>query len=259
MAIGTITNPLGTVSTSAGSSITGTIGSTVAVDRVALAIIGKDNDAIADGASTDVSSVTDTAGNTWEKLIEFTESPSGANTGACVSVWRARITTQLTTSDTVTANFANSCTSKTLGILNVQVAAGQTLNIATGGSTTQGVNGSTGFSGSLSGLASKEYLFLLAQACEINSQTGGATSYTTTNMGNANTGTAATSIASRSHHRVLTGTGDTPTYTSPGTADKAFVFIALEEATPAGGSDPAHLMSSPLFNSRLLTSPLFGH
>jgi hypothetical protein len=53
------------------------------------------------------------------------------------------------------------------------------------------------------------------------------------------------------------GTATQVTFT--GHSQERAVVVVEIKASPTGGSDPAHLMSSPLFNSRLLTSPLFGH
>lgn len=207
-------------------------GSGAAVGEVIIFAVALDNTSTTDGQTSEVTSVTDSAGNTYVKLGEFCNGQGSAAAGAVISVWMALVTTAFTGSvDTFTVNLANSVTAKAWTARAFTVGAGNSLRLA-GTLQTLADDGADPGSMTISGLTSKEYLFVRASAGESNSTTGWtATNYTNFLGGQTSGGGAATNMLVRASYRVLTATGDTldPSLAS---ADWASVYFALEEYTP---------------------------
>jgi hypothetical protein len=196
-------------------------------DRYALALVAKDNDATSSGQVTEVTSISDSKGNTWNRLYEYAYAGGspGANAGVTTSLWAARIGTTILTTDTITAAYS-SVTCKILSVAEFTVGAGNTIAIA---GTPQVVTGSGATpSSTISGLDSKEYLFLVACGLETRATVGAITNYTALLNVVADNTTNAASIRGLLRYRILTGTGDTATGASMG-ADKSWIHLALEE------------------------------
>jgi len=107
---------------------------------------------------TNFHSVADSKSHTWTKLREHSRFPSSGN-GTTNSLWMAKLTSALTTSDTVTLSLSSSPTSnaKAIGLEEFSVASGKTFspagaNAANGSSSTPSVT--------LSGLSSAARLWL---------------------------------------------------------------------------------------------------
>jgi hypothetical protein len=218
-------------STTSGTTVGATpiASGSIGANNVVIAVIGKDNLASANGETTEISGVADTNSNTYAKAAEYTNSEGGAGLGATVGAWIARVTSALDNTDTTTATFGSAVDAKTIGILDVVLGAGNTLQVAD--HTVQADSTTTGFTGSLSGLPSKEYLWLLIGVQETTGASAATvTGYTAANVGIANTGTNSTSISTRIWYKIATGTGETPAMGGTiNNADKAFLFMALEE------------------------------
>jgi hypothetical protein len=200
-------------STTSGTTVGATpiASGSIGANNVVIAVIGKDNLASANGETTEISGVADTNSNTYAKAAEYTNSEGGAGLGATVGAWIARVTSALDNTDTTTATFGSAVDAKTIGILDVVLGAGNTLQVAD--HTVQADSTTTGFTGSLSGLPSKEYLWLLIGVQETTGASAATvTGYTAANVGIANTGTNSTSMGGTINN-----------------ADKAFLFMALEE------------------------------
>ena len=72
----------------AGTSIVLTTCAAAEAGNVVVVIVAKDNTQTTDGNTSEVSSITDSAGgNTWAKAREFCNGQGGAASGATVSVW----------------------------------------------------------------------------------------------------------------------------------------------------------------------------
>lgn len=238
--------------TSAGTSITGTVTATIEAGNVALVVVAIDNLGTSDGDNSEVTSVTDSAGNTYQKLGEFTNANGSAGAGATVSVWASVLATQLvSTVGTVTANFSGSVTASAMIVHEFTVTAGAELTVA-GTVQTLANDAADPGSMSLSGLTSREYLYVRCIASESNSTAVITTSasFTTLSRSVANTGTSATSMGARGEFRINTSTGETsdPTLFS---ADHASVFLAIIEAVPAG-------LAQPVLGTDSVWSPIFG-
>lgn len=234
----------GNASASAGSTLGLSVsGANITVGKLAVIAIAKDNVGTTDAQTSEVSSITDNSGggNTWVKAGEFCNGNAAANAGAVVSVWYSLITSQITAgAGAITVNFSSSITAKAgLGIC-FNIAAGNTVGVASGSLQTLANDAADPGSMSISGLTSKEYLFVRAVAAESSTTTNiSGTNYTAVSATGATSasGGSAANQGARMLYRILTGTGDTldPTLFS---ADHASVYFALEEVSsgPAPGT-----------------------
>lgn len=114
-----------------------------------------------------VSSVTDTAGNTYTKIREYTAGRGVAKAGTTASLWAClNVTTAWGSSDTITANLASTTTAKVIR------AQAYTPGNASGGSLDATTNASVGIAADPASMSltpaggSQEYLWLYALAAE---------------------------------------------------------------------------------------------
>ena len=199
-------------------------------------VIALDNTNTTDGNFTEVSTVVDTASNSYTKMREFTNGQGAAAAGATVSIWTTKATSNLPITGTLTVTFANTITAKAASFWEftcgraLQVASGGTADLATDGAASPG-------SMTVSGLPSKEYLFFRGAASESDSIEAWTATANFTNI--TFTGTTGAPFAGnmrvRGEFRILTGTTSTsnPNDTVSPVSDWASTFLALEEA-PAG-------------------------
>ncbi|RJQ37767.1 hypothetical protein C4552_00010 [Candidatus Parcubacteria bacterium] len=227
-------------STSAGTSLGIVTSAQLDAGNIGLMIIGFDNTGTTDADHSEVESVTDTAGNTYTKLREFTNGNGSAGAGATVSVWFTKASANLPATGTATITFANTITSKAATFWEFTVAAGNTIQVATGGATdlAEDADANPGAM-TLSGLTSKEYLFVRATAIEArNNEMPATANYTEFTLATADTSNANTSMHADGEFRILTATGDT---SDPGdigaSRDHAHVYLALEEVAAGGGEE----------------------
>jgi hypothetical protein len=208
------------------------------VGNVAIIVCASDNTGSSDGNSNEHNAASDSSGNTYTKLYEYTEGTGGAAGGATVSVHYAIIDTQVNTPfGTIQCNFASSVTDKCITGFEFTIGAGNTVSLV--GSTGEASNGGDAGSLSISGLSSAEYLFVRGIATESNAATSmtATASYTRQpSDGCSNTlgGGEASDMGACSEYRIFTGTGDTsdPTLVDT-TNDNASVYVALQESAPA--------------------------
>lgn len=213
----------------AGTSLTCTVATAnFAAGDIAVLWFAGDNTATVDGNDGLLSSVTDSASNTWTVQRCFTNGQGAAAAGATTCIAWSKLTTGLTSgSGTITANFS-SITAKAIVTKQFTVAAGNTIQVA---GTPQDLANDALDPGSMviSGLTSAQYLFVRSSALE--RATGGTWTVTanyTTSGCNGTTGGTATNMETCGEFRIFTGTGDTsnPTATA---VDNANIFIAFQE------------------------------
>ena len=226
--------------TSQNTITSATLPNTIQVGRLVVIAAAINNIATADGETSDITSITDTKENLWIKAGEFTNTVGGAaGDGATCAIWYSLITTELTTSDTITVNFSANTTAKVIFGRVFSLIAGNTV-IATSLQTLANDNADAG-SMTISGLNSLEYLFYRAIASETDVFTWTLTSGYNANAQGGQSGTGGSEknhMSVNSEFRILTGTSSTsdPTMTDT-TADRASLFIAFYEL--------------PLFKNRL--------
>lgn len=245
---------IGTGATSAAAtSTTITTSSTVSAGGLIVVRVAKDNTSTTDGVTNEVTSVTDSAGNTYTKGGEYTTGQGSAKAGATVAVFYGKLTSQLASGGTITINH-DSQTDVAVSANAYTMGSG---TIAQGGSTqTLAVTAGSPGSMSLSGLTSREYLFLraVAEEEEAGSATTPSSGYTASDVVVSTTaGSATSNITLRGEARILTGTGSTSD-PSGDVADHASVFLALYEVSAT--DSPGSLIGGGLTNAKLISGRL---
>lgn len=203
-----------------------------------LAVANDNLSAGADGDNGDVTGVTDDAGNTYTKAIQFSNTQAGAAAGANVSIWYCVLANAITTSNSWTVAFAGSVTAK--GYCVRAFNKGGSTSVGVEQSGTLANDASDPGSITLSSLTSRsEYLFIRASAYEANSSTvtldanysvgGNLTSSAQTSGGGG-----ATNMGIFMEYRINSSPGTSeatnPTVVS---ADCASAMTALYEYTPS--------------------------
>ncbi len=87
-----------------------------------------DNFPTSDGASSQ-HTITDSKGNTWTKILEYTETDGVAADGVTVSLHYSIITTQINNTDTITLTCANAVTAKHICCFEVTKTAGTSIQV----------------------------------------------------------------------------------------------------------------------------------
>jgi hypothetical protein len=215
-------------SKTSGNQLTFTM--TLALGDVAIAVISSDNVQTTDGQTSLVSSINDPKANTWTKIVEFTNGQGSAGGGATVSLWVLVCTVAaINATNTQTINFASTVTAKAVTGQTFGIGAGATVTLV-GTAQTLASDAADPAAQSVSGLASREYLFVRGMAMEaaVTALTTTA-SYTSPGTAGTSGGSAATNMQAGMEYRILTGTGDTsnPTWAAN---DGASVYVALKEA-----------------------------
>lgn len=219
----------------AGTTLTVTPTATIAVGKIAIMLIAKDNTSAGssgqggdDRDGSETISITDTQSNTWKKCREYGNMQTTAATGVVSAVWKCKVTTQLTTSDTITINFSASTTDKAA---TLQVFSGVTNTLTMVKTSQNATDGAVGFgSVTISGITSQEYLWLRACAKEANSTTNPtpSTNFTAINTTRSRNNAAAVLVCGE--FRINTSTSETSNPTLAVSGDNAACFIAFVDA-----------------------------
>lgn len=226
-------SPVGSLGTGVGSGA----GTTIVITTPAVAEVGNlvvivtacDNVQTTDGVTNEVSSVSDSAGgNTWIKAGEYCNGQGGAGNGVVASVWYSVLANQIPSGGTITITLANSVATRAASAWEFTKGAGSTVSVA-GSVQTNAGDAADPASMTISGLASKEYLFIRSCAVEINNSENFTPTASYTEFTEANQGF----MASNGEFRILTGTGDTSDPSTVSDQDNASVYFALEEISTA--------------------------
>jgi hypothetical protein len=217
------------------ASIVLTTTASAVVGNVVVVAVGMDNIGTTDGDLSEISSVVDSAGNTYTKAKEQTNGQGAAEAGATVSLWQAKVTSELATGGTITANLAAAVTAKAISAWAFSVTAGATISVE--GSDADVHDGADPAAMAIAGLPNQEYLFFVAD-CEENVNTGTYTppvDYTAIDKNGTTGGGGTTNVYVAGAFRILTGTGDTYDADTNADRDGAQVYVALKEAAGGGG------------------------
>lgn len=245
MAIGTNGNGSGSVnSKTASTSLVMTLGGITGAypaGMIAIVVIAKDNTATgADGDYSEVTGITDTGGNTYTKVAEYTNTQGSAGGGATVSIWKSKLTTTLSGGSTVTINFSASVTAKAALYDSFTVAPGADLTLV-GTPGKLATDAAAVPNQTISGLASHEYLCVRAVAGESgwSASTGfNGNGEAVFSSGDSKTsgGSAVTNMGILASRQIATTTSFTLGY-APGSysGDSAEIIVAFQETGGGGG------------------------
>lgn len=208
----------------AGSSWASTLASGTGTTGVIHIIsLTTDNITTTDGNTNDHQSLTDSNGNIWRKIREFTNGQGSAAAGITVSFWWSKLTSVV---GTLTWQFSGSITAKAYSDEAFSVGTGKIIVLV--GATDLATDGASPASMTISGLANKEHLWLRVTGTESSTATGPGANYTVTASDLTSGGGAATNVANTLEYRIFTGTSDTAAV-GTNSADHASIYIALDE------------------------------
>lgn len=214
----------------------GTVTASASVGAFVFVLVAKDNTATTDVTTQEVVSVFDSAGNTYNHIGSFTNGQGAALAGAHIAVFAKVITNAITIGSTTFTADPDGTVDMCFVAWVATVGAGNGVRVA-GSIQTLANDGADPGSMSISGLTSKEYLFLRAIALESELTTVVTPS---TNYAPINGTISSTAGASAANMRVAgewdidtnTGTTSDPTLFA---ADCASLLVAFEEFTPVAG------------------------
>jgi hypothetical protein len=216
------------------SSATLTTTAIANADELVVLRYAVDNFQTSDGDEVAVTSVSDTAGNTWVKAVETTNGQGGAQAGATCGIWYSDITTAIPSGGIITVNFSHN-TSRDAAALAADAftkTAG-TVPQVRGTATRQDDN--TGTAGSLNVVVSPSEAYLRLRASAVESNGSGAftatSGYTVLAQSIADSGTALTSMGLRGEFHATTLNTDFSSPTGgPTFSDWASVYVLFSEA-----------------------------
>lgn len=256
MAWGGITARGSATEQSADNSIGISPSANLTVGKIVIVNVVVDNIATADGASNNVS-LSDTQGNIWSKVSEYTDSDGVAADGVTVATFVTRITTQIGTGDTITATTTSNTTDKIISIFEATVASGYTFAVEQVGI------GQGAITASVSALPYKEYLLIGHGGAEgVDSTKTPDADYT--ERFDLRTNSSGSAITQHVVTRIASLTSDTCTSSAWTNTNPMFLLVALYE-TPIGHqysvgikpriADVRH--DNPLRRGLVFDAPLF--
>jgi uncharacterized repeat protein (TIGR01451 family) len=203
--------------------------------NIAILWFAGDNTALVDGNAGLLSSVTDSAGNSWTVQRCFTNTIAGAAAdGATTCIAWSKLTTALNIGATITANFS-SITAKAIVVKEFTVGAGNTLSVVATATDLPRDNTTPG-SMAIAGLTNTEHLFVRSTALEravpASLNWTVTVGYTTSGCNGTTGGGGATNMTTCGEFRVLTATTSTSNPSIGSNDDDASIFIAFDEVTP---------------------------
>lgn len=220
----------------AGTQVSGSPSGNIVVGAVCFVGCITNNFGTSDG-NTSEHSITDTDGNVWTKLHEYTNAEGAAAAGVTVSVFATKVTAQIDTTDSITLTCANSVTAKAICFWEASVAGGMTFQVAGTPQNGDVTANAIGPSMVISGLGSAEYLFLAMDGLEgpsTDTYTRDA-DYTSAASRGTTGSTDDTNVTGYLSRRIFTGTGDTFASSNSSARDWGSVFVAVSEVAEAVG------------------------
>jgi len=240
----TAVGDLGSVTSAASNNATGVITTTATaeVNNQIVLFIAKDNSATTDTDNSEVTGVVDSASNNYAKLCEFTNGNAGVQIGATVSLWLARVTSQLSSGGTITASFSVAADVDVFAMRAFEFTATNALELVDTCQQDAGDNLDPA-SQTISGLSSAETLFLRAIA-EEEGNAGDLTAtanYTSiVSVTDDRPGTGSGAMRLHGEYRIFpAATGDSSNPSDANDADYASVYVALRESAAPSTSRKA--------------------
>jgi hypothetical protein len=219
-------------STSSSATLAATLTQSFAVGDMVVVCIASDNNGT-NGADS-VTSVTDSKSHTYTLRAERNNDPGAAAAGASVNIYTTIVTTAMTTSDVVTANFSPNTSSKAMVIWEVAPGAGETPTyVSNGGNTNNGTNPALTSTSIASGDAVIYALAAESRATLTGDSDTTRGSWSTLHTSLADTGTNGTSMRVGSQYKVVNAAGTQAWGTTLNSSDWAISYIILNPALVA--------------------------
>lgn len=234
---------------STATSLTCTVATqNIEAGNIAILWFAGDNNATVNGNDGLLSSVADSAGNTWTVQRCFTNAQGGGKKGATTCLAWSKLTTALTSgSSTITANTNYNGTTtyaKAIVVKEFTVAAGNTISAVATATDLENDNQDPG-SMTISGLTNTEHLFIRSTALERANASWTATGgYTSSGCNGTTGGSGATNMTVCGEFRVLTATSSTSN-PSLSSEDCASIFLAFDEVTAPGTANKLGFLQQP--------------
>lgn len=226
---------LGTVAQTANNQTTIVLTTTAALEagNLGVIIVAVDNNQTTDGDEGAISSMADSAGNTWNKAIEFCNGQGAAQAGTTVSIWYCVPTITLASGGTITGNYTNNASRDESCATAWEFTFSGSIAIE---GTPAGLANDGADPGSLDVTTSNiACLRIRGAAGEVNNATEWTpTSGSWTVFTGERSANVATAQAVRGEWIISTGTGaaSDPTWT---TGDMASGYVAFKEVAAVGG------------------------
>jgi len=260
VAFGNIGNAGTAVGSTSASSFTLTTTSNsfnAASGRFGILRVAIDNISTTDGPSNDVVSVTGGNG-TWTKLGEYTNANAGGGNGVTVALWVFNPDANNAVGTVFTINLSGNTVDKSARFWIHSCTVGQSVRDAAS-PVYNSVDASNDFgSCAISGLTSKEYLFVSALGKEANTTTTITPSSGFVAVATLRSRNNASAVVSAGEYDILTATGATSNPTLAVSGDAVNVFVALEEYTPSSGISGSASGDLPLTGSAVGTASVSG-
>jgi hypothetical protein len=199
-------------------------GTSISAGSVIVVIIACDNTQTTDGESSTVTSVIGTHSGTFTKALEYTNGAGAAAAGVTCGLWYKRLTSTLGAGDDeIDITFPSSVVAKATYAYIFSTTTSHCNVAFVYGSANDVDPASMG----ISGLPSREYLFIRAVATERgNYDFVPSTNYTPFGQNTTTSGGDQTDVAIAAEYRIVTTTGGT-TDPSTGTPESASVYAAF--------------------------------
>ena len=240
-------------STASSASLAVTTTATINVGEFIVVCISADNSG--SGGATSTTGVTDSAGNTYVLRADQLRDPAGVDAGVSLRVYCATAQYALASGQTVTVSFSPNTTSKAAAVWRVIPTSTATHQISFVAET--GTNNNTANPTITSASVTSGDIVIGVNACETSttptadSDTTNGT-WSTAQVGLANSGSGVTSSIVTTQYKVTTGTGTQTYNTTLISLDWAISILTFTELRRPVG-DPRILQQA------LTTARLFRH
>lgn len=210
-----------------------TLSANAEAGRFVFVLIAKDNVGTADGTSSEITDVTDSAGgNTWQSAGANRNGQGAANAGAYVDLWWSVLTNQINSGGTITVQKSTDVDCA-ITAYKATIGAGNTVGLD-GFPVGQNNDGADPSGITTSGLENIEHLHIRATASESETATGPTPTATWTAIAGTISSTAGASAANMrisGEYKISTSTGETsnPTLFS---ADHSSMLYPFKEISP---------------------------
>lgn len=213
------------------TSLVITTTATLEVGNLAIIGIGINNTNTTDADFSEISTVVDSAGNTWSKICEYTNGQDAAAAGATGAAWYTRATSELASGGTITITTANTVTAKVA--VAHEFTVGGAVEIA-GTCQTSASDAADPPSQAISGLSSAHTLYVRFHVKE-NANTDDldtlTASYTAFGFAKESSPGGSDNLKVAGEYIIETSTGSTSNPGDTGDADGVNLFFAVREST----------------------------